>query len=298
AGLSAQEAASAESKPDTVDDSTPEPGKLEIAYVSEDEAETYWEMWREGTDGPFVLALPFAVQLRFSSKTEPGANGISVTKSMTLLADKALIWFRPADDDKEFDASDPLAALGAGATSIQFYGEGNIWMRYGAGAEAMTVRADRVFLDFAQGHITYVNEKGEVKNRKELKLTGRLKNVRAHSGGADGSSDAGKKLGTGFGFGDAGNKALDSESHKRVGAAPNSDAVPNAVGTARSLPQERGLRLFLRAKNLRIISMMGQEQEIELEDASVSSSSLAVASYSLAADFITLHLTETRRTMY
>ncbi|MCF6227472.1 MAG: LPS-assembly protein LptD [Planctomycetes bacterium] len=297
AGLSAQEAASSEGKPDTVDDSTPEAGKLEISYVAEDDTETYWEIWREGTDGPFVLALPFAVQLRFASKTEPGANGISITKSMTLLADSALIWFRPADDDN-FDANDPLAALGAGATSIQFYGEGNIWMRYGAGAEAMTVRADRVFLDFAQGHITYVNEKGEVKNREELKLSGRLKNVRAHSGGADGAAEAGKKLGTGFGFGEVGDRAVDSETHKRVGAAPNSDAVPNAAGTPRSLPQERGLRLFLRAKNLRIIRMMGKEQEIELEDASVSSSSLAVASYSLAADLITLHLTETRRTMY
>lgn len=284
AGLSAQEASSPESKPDAINKSALEPGKLEISYVAEDDAETYWEMWREGTDGPFVLALPFAVQLRFSDKTEPGANGVSITKSMTLLADKALIWFRPADKNTEIDTSDPLAALSTGAREIQFYGEGNIWMRYGAGSEAMTIRADQVFLDFAQGRVTYVK--------------GRLKNARAQTGGIQSGAETGKKLGTGFGFGDARNEATDSRTHKRVGAAPNSDAVPDSTGTPQSLPQERGLRLFLRAKNLRIISLTESEQEIELEDASVSSSSLAVASYSLAADFITLHLTPTRRTMY
>ncbi|MHC4841308.1 MAG: LPS-assembly protein LptD [Planctomycetota bacterium] len=301
-GLSAQESATPKTEkkaePETVKQDPIEPGKLEISYVAEDDAETFWEMWREGDDGPFVLALPFAVQLRFADQTAPGNNGVSVTQSLTLLADMALIWFRPADEDAEVDPTDPLAALGAGASEIQFYGEGNIWMRYGAGSEAMTVRADRVFLDFARGKVTYVDEDGEVKERSQLKLTGRLKNVRAHSGGAEGETDTGSKLGTGIGFGEAGDEATDSETLKPVGAAPNSDAVPDAAGTPRSLPQERGLRLFLRAKNLRIISLTQEEQEIELEDASVSSSSLAIASYSLSADFITLHLTETRRTMY
>ncbi|MDC1142630.1 hypothetical protein OAU50_06030 [Planctomycetota bacterium] len=285
-------------RPGTLNLDPVEPGKLEIGYVSEPDAETYWEMWREGDDGPFVLALPFAVQLRFADKSVPGKNGVSVTQSMTLLADMALIWFRPGDENAKVDPNDPLAALGSGASEIQFYGEGNIWMRYGTGASAMTVRADRVFLDFAKGKITYVDEFGVVQEREQLKMTGRLKNVRAHSGEADADDGAGTKLGTGLGFGDAGDSAVDAGSLKPVGAAPNSDAVPDSAGTPKSLPQERGLRLFLRAKNLRIISLTQEEQEIELEGASVSSSSLAIASYSLAADFITLHLTETRRTMY
>ena len=47
-------------------------GQLSINYVVEDETETHWDIWREGDEGPFVLALPFAVEMRYTGQRHGG----------------------------------------------------------------------------------------------------------------------------------------------------------------------------------------------------------------------------------
>ncbi|MBK9976036.1 MAG: LPS assembly protein LptD [Planctomycetes bacterium] len=277
------------------------PGKVEIAYVVEDDAETFWEIRREGTSGPFVLALPFAVRLNYADTTRPKAGGATVTKKLELLADRALIWFEPESADKSKVEGDPFLAMSSGVRNLQFYGEGNVWLRYSIGSDSLTIRADVVYLDFAKSRVVSYTSTGEETFAEELNLRGRLKNVRAHSGAGDDGGDAkagGLPLKTGIGIGDAADEARDPSRSDGIGAAPSDDAVPQRAGRFKSLPQERGLRLFLRANELRLLKLNPEEQEVELEGGSISSSSLAVASYSLAADFLTIRLTKLRRTAY
>lgn len=275
-------------------------GQVEITYVVEDGATTHWEIWREGTDGPFVLALPYAVRLAYTDTTTPRPGAAPVTKQLVLLADRALIWFEPETNDASKVAGDPFLAMRAGVKNLQFYGEGHIWMRYAVNEQSVTLRADRTFLDFARSKVVSYSAKGEETVAEELNLRGRLDNVKAHSGA--GKEDGGALVNplprTGIGLGNAADEARDPDRHEAVGAAPSDDAVPQTAGRAKSLPQERGLRLFLRARQLRILSLNPQEQEIELEEGSISSSSLAVASYSLAASALTIKLNRLRQTVY
>lgn len=274
-------------------------GQVEITYIVEDGAPTYWEIWREGTDGPFVLALPFSVKLTYSDTTRPRPGAETVTKSLTLLADRALIWFEPDSTDAQKVQGDPFLAMRAGVKNLQFYGEGNIWMKYAVNRQSVTLRADRTYLDFTRSKVVSYSAKGEETVAEELNLRGRLDNVKAHSGAGDSNETGANPLPkVGAGIGDAADEARDPDRHEAVGAAPNDDAVPTPAGRFKSLPQERGLRLFLRAKQLRILSLNPEEQEIELEEGSISSSSLAVASYSLAASALTIKLNRLRQTVY
>lgn len=276
-------------------------GNVSIRYVVDDQQETFWESWREGDDGPFVLALPYAIEMSYSDRTAPDAAGNALERKLLLLADRALIWFNPGDGDQEAEdvQNDPFLAMGRGIRNLQFYGEGNIWMRYRVGGEAVTLRADRVFLDFSRSRIITYNSKGDPEFTEALNLEGRMDNVRAHSGAAEGARQpGGGPIRTGVGFGEDADEAADAEATDSVGSSPSEDAVPTPAGRLKSLPQERGLRLFMRAKQLRILSLNSEVQEIELDHGSISSSSLAVASYSLAAEQLTVRLTKVRGTVY
>lgn len=277
----------------------PRPAGLDIRFVVPDDEETFWEMWREGDDGPFVLALPFAVEVTYEETSEPDAFGQRVTKKLRLLADRALIWFEPDTASGNVE-DDPFLAMARGAKNLQFYGEGNVWMRYSVGKDYVTLRADRTFLDFARSKVIRFDADGNETFTEQLNLKGRLDNVRAHSGADRQPVDSagGVPLETGVGVGNAADEARDRDRSEAVGAAPSEDAVPEAAGRLKSLPQEQGLRLFMRAKQLRIISLTEQEQEIELERGSISSSSLSVASYSLAAELLTVRLTPVRNTVF
>ncbi|MCC6574117.1 MAG: LPS assembly protein LptD [Planctomycetes bacterium] len=266
-------------------------GRLEVTYMVEDERETFLETWQEttaeGKPGPYVVALPFPVRLDYRDTGKAAdARDPDIVKRVELLADRALLWFKP-EEGKE-PSSDPLAGLAEGASNIQIYGEGNIWMRYSAGSEYVVIRADRVFLDFARGKFSKFN------------FTGKLDNVRAHSsaGEGEGASAAPVPLRYGAGVGNAVEEARNDPVEGRVGAAPNDDAIPEKTGKPKSLPQERGSRFFVRAGALRILSFDDTRQEILLEDGSVSSSSLAVASYSLAAQRLRIVLRKERSTIY
>ncbi|MCC6463867.1 MAG: LPS assembly protein LptD [Planctomycetes bacterium] len=281
------------------------PGEIEIQFVVEEDQQTYWEIWREGDNGPFVLALPYAVRLEYRELT-PGRQGLApVEKSLELLADRALIWFEPnpgetADTRADIE-SDPFLALSRGAAKFQFYGEGNVWLRYAVDGESITMRADRTYLDFASSRIVTMDDKGKQRESQQLNLRGRLDNVKAHSGAGRPlvkPTDEGVPMKAGVGVGGSGDEAAEEKREDRVGAAPSDDGVPVPAGTPRSLPQEQGVRLFMRARELRLIGLTPEEQEVELLDGSISSSSLAVASYSLAADVLTVRLTRVRQTVY
>ncbi|MBX3474152.1 MAG: hypothetical protein KF754_07195 [Planctomycetes bacterium] len=275
-------------------------GQVEISYVVEDGATTHWDIWREGTDGPFVLALPYAVRLTYVDRTIPKPGAAPKVKQLTLLADRALIWFEPETKDSARVASDPFLAMRAGVKNLQFYGEGHIWMKYAVDEQSITLRADRTYLDFTRSKVVSFNARGEEVIAEELNLRGRLDNVKAHSGAGDTGDNTGAlpipKIGAAIG--DAADEARDPARHEAIGAAPNDDAVPQTAGRHKSLPQERGQRLFLRARQLRILSLSPLEQEIELEEGSISASSLAVASYSLAASALTIKLTRLRQTVW
>ncbi len=268
----------------------PPPGKLEITYVVEDDRETFLETWQEitpdGKPGPYVVALPFAVRISYRGSAKAAdPRDPDIVKGVELLADRALLWFKSAPG-KEAPA-DPLAGLAEGADNVQLYGEGNVWLRYSAGTEYVIVRADRVFLDFARGTFSRFN------------FTGKLDNVRAHSSaGGAGDDRPQTPLRYGVGLGNAVEQARTDPDEGRVGATPNDDAVPESAGKSKSLPHERGSRFFVRARTLRILSFDEQRQEILLEDGSVSSSSLAVASYSLAAAQLRIVLRRERSTIY
>lgn len=272
------------------------PGSMQIEYVVDKDKTTYWELWRENDDGQYVLALPFNVKLKFEDKIASDGDS-NVTRKLELLADRALIWFDPDPGENPKDDTDAIEALGKGIRNMQFYGEGNVWMRYAVGGQSVTIRADRVYLDFARGVILRYDKNGKAKSSEEMKISGRMDNVRAHSGAGE-EDEKSTPLKTGVGAGDAAEAAESEENIERVGASPNDDAKPEAAGTPNSLPQERGVRLFLRAKQLRILSLQRDLQEIELEDGSVSSSSLAVASYSFASELLTIRLTPTRKMLY
>ena len=66
-------------------------GSVEISYTVEDDQLTTWDAWRESEDGPFVLALPYAIQMRYN---EPESRGTGQRK-LLILADRALLWFSP-----------------------------------------------------------------------------------------------------------------------------------------------------------------------------------------------------------
>lgn len=269
---------------------------VEIGFVVAENQETFWEIWREGEDGPWVLALPYAIEMTYRDRTEPDLLGRTEEKKLRLLSDRALIWFEP--EDEKVDANDPFLALSKGIKNLQFYGEGNVWLQYSVGKESLTIRADLIFLDFARSKIVRYNANGEANFETGMNLSGRATNTRVHSGAAPDGKDDGLPLGTGLGVGDAAPDAEDPASDDSVGSAPSEDAKPLPFGTPNSLPQERGVRLFARAKFLRIMSITQHEQEIELEDGSISSSSLAVASYSIYAQFLTLKLSRVRSTAY
>ncbi|MCA8914349.1 MAG: LPS assembly protein LptD [Planctomycetes bacterium] len=274
-----------------------EPGEVAISFVVDEDQTTFWEAWREvradGTEGPFVLALPYAVSLTYQDKT-PDKGEI---RKLTLLADRALLWFEPGEGTDDSDVeSDPFLAMTRGARNLQFYGEGNIWMKYTVGASSVTMRADRLFLDFARSKIVSYDANGNDNSREVLNLRGRVSNAKLHSGAEDsGKGPGGPPLKSGIGVGSASDEAAGTED--TVGAAPSDDAKPDKPDKLRSLPHEQGLRLFARADELRF--MLGEDlKEVDLENGSVSSSSLAIASYSLAAEKLTIRLTKVRSTVY
>jgi len=285
AGLHAQGLPHMPPPPAAPDGSAPAalPPELNLAFIAPDDQEVFFESWQElnadGTPGPFVLAVPSAVRLDY--REPASADGKTPLKRLELLADQAFVWFTP--DNAAGAKDDALGALASGVNSVQFYGEGNVWMRYSVGNESVTLRADRVYLDFERGRYAAFN------------LTGKFDNVRAHSG-ADDSGPADGPLRTGVGVGNAADKA--KAGNENLGAPPGEGDAPQAGGKPRSLPQERGLRLFMRAKTLRIVDLSQDRKEIELENGSVSSSSLAIASYSLASERLRIIVRKERSTIY
>ncbi len=259
------------------------PPEMQLTFVAPEEATTWFETWREtaadGTPGPFVIALPFAVRLEY--REPASSDGKAPLKRLELLADQSLVWFTP--DSPEKAQADPLGSLASGVKRVQFYGEGNVWLEYTVGDESFKLRADRVFLDFERGRVT------------SFSLTGKLDNVRAHSGPDQGERDEGP-VRVGIGAGNAADKARGAPED--IGAPPGQSDAPQPGGQARALPQERGQRMFMRAKTLRIISLSEERKEVELEQGSVSSSSLAVASYSLASERLRIVIRKDRGTIY
>ena len=264
--------------------------EVELSYVVEEDQDTHWESWREGEDGPFTLVLPYAIKMRYEEPESKGAN----QRKLLILADRAVVWFTPKSEDEEEYEGDAFNALSKGIKNLQFYGEGHIWLKYSVGSSSVvTLRADRIFLDFTRGKIATYTADGKEDSQELLNLRGHASGVKIHSGAEEGGAN-GPPIGVGTGLGP------DSEAaeNEDVGAAPASDdAVPTPAGRFKSLPQERGLRLFARADELRLF-LTEDLQEVELENGSVSSSSLAVASYSLHADEITIRLTPLRETVY
>lgn len=277
-------------------DPKPSAGEVEISFVVEEGQDTFSEWWREGDTGPFVVALPYAVRMHYR---EAGGDPTK-ERRLLLFSDRALVWFEPPDGTADAEVeNDPFLAMTKGVRNLQFYGEGNIWMKYSVGATYITVRADRVFLDFTRSKIVTYDAKGNADTREELNLRGRISNARVHSSAEEAiDSPGGVPLKTGIGVGAAGDAASGGTRDESVGAAPSEDAIPSPAGRQKSLPQEQGLRLFARAQELRIVSLSEGLQEIELEEGSVSSSSLAVASYSLYAESLTIRLTSVRQTIY
>jgi hypothetical protein len=277
-------------------------GEIDIRFSVAEDQETFWEIWRETDDGPFVLALPYVVELTYTDRTRPGPDGRTEPTTLRLLADRALLWFEPESEDTD-DATvenDPFLAMSRGVRNLQFYGENNVWLRYSVGRESVTLRCDRIFLDFARSRVVTYSGDGTATLTEGLNLTGRMDNVRAHSG-ADPDAPQGPgglPLRTGIGFGEAAAEAQDPDSFEATGPAPSDDAIPEPAGRRRALPQELGLRAFIRAERLRILSLSEQEQEVQLEYGSISSSSLAVASYSLAAERLRIRLTRVRGTVF
>lgn len=259
------------------------PPEMDLAFIAPDDVEVFFESWQEltpeGKPGPFVIALPYAIQLKYREPADEKQPG----KKLELLADQALVWFVP---EKPEDAkNDPMGALASGVAHVQFYGEGNVLLRYEVGGESFVIRADRVFLDFEKGRVSSYN------------LTGKMDNVRAHSGAAaEGETSEEGPVRTGAGIGDASEKA--KSAPEDLGAPPGQSDAPLPAGKARKLPQEMGQRLFMRAKTLRLISLTDERKEVELEDGSVSSSSLAVASYSLASSRLRIIVRKDRSTIY
>ena len=270
-------------------------GEVDISFVVDDDQTTFWEAWREvmpdGTPGPFVLALPYAVKMTYKDKIA----GTEDERSLTLLSDRALLWFEPDASKDDADVQgDPFLAMASGAQNLQFYGEGNVWMKYTVGGSSVTMRADRLFLDFARSKIVTYTTNGKTDTREVLNLRGRVSNAKLHSG-SENIGKGGPPLKQGIGVGSAAEGATGPD--ETVGAAPSDDATPDRPTAPRALPQEEGLRLFARADELRFL-LTKDLQEVDLENGSVSSSSLAVASYSLAADALTIRLTPSRGTVY
>lgn len=272
---------------------------IDIDFLTADDEDESTQFWREGDTGPFVWALPQSVKLRYTDNSRSDATGRPIVRELLLLCDQALIWFSPGDEDAA--AGDPLEALAGGARNVQLYGEGHVWIKYSAGSnaiESITVRADRVFLDFKRSRVVTYDDDGNAKGtREELDLSGVLDNARIHSSADEGPRADGTTA-PGIGFGDEDDTPSDIDPVETTGPAPSEDAIPEPAGTPKSLPQERGQRLFARAEQLRILSTRSDLQEIDLKNGSISSSSLSVAAYSIAADFVTIRLTPVRGTVY
>ncbi|MBZ0135854.1 MAG: LPS assembly protein LptD [Planctomycetes bacterium] len=261
--------------------------ELDISYVVEKDQQTFWDSRQEG-DG-YSIALPFAIKLRYA---DPASKGNDQRK-FVLLADRAVVWFTPQGQD--VSDGDPFAQMSRGVSKFQFYGEGNIWMKYTLGDNPIvTMRADRIYLDFARNKVVTYNSSGQADTRELLNLRGHASGVKIHSG-AEAAAKGGQRVGVGAAVGPNAEETTDPEEN--VGAAPSDDAVPTPAGRFKALPQEQGLRLFARADELRLY-LTEDLQEVELDNGSVSSSSLAVASYSLYADSLTIRLTPLRGTVY
>lgn len=267
--------------------------EVEISYVLPDTISGDMYIVGEGTSGPSIVALVYPMRLVYSDTTAATATHPAVTKRLELLADRAVIWFELKNPGDKLSAKEPLRA---GVKNLQFYGEGNIWMRFSINDQGMTLRSDRIYLDFALAKVASFKAKGEDEFVNELRVKGVLEGVKAHSDRSKGGDGA--KIEGGIGVGEAESEARDPTRGDNVGAPPSSSADPVPAGTPKSLPQERGQRLFLRARELKILSLTKDNTEITLEDGSISSSSLAVASYSLAAKTLRLKLTPLRQTAY
>lgn len=278
----------------TYDEPLDGPGREDIDFVPE-----------PGT-GRFAMTFPLRLIVGYSDSIRANPLDEPVTRRLDLIADSAVVWVEPQAAKGQENAPTPAnrddawSAMQAGVKTLQLYGEGHVWMRYTRGRENLTVRADRVYLEFTRKVVRTFNEKGEEKTHTVLEFKGHMQGVKAHTGSDDitDTTAAGPPLGVGVGLGNAADDARDPERQKSVGAAPNESAVPEARGKPSSLPQERGQRLFLRAKEFRFASLDDEQQIVEIEHGSVSSSSLAVASYSLAAEAITIRITPVRQTLY
>ncbi len=262
--------------------------------------------------GTWIMVWNYPVEMRFKDRSAPDVFNRVRERSFRLLADRAVLWFKPdnaAQSDNEPAADDAAAAFARGISKVQFYAEGQVLMEYGYDATAMKVRAQQIYLEFEfgeedvkdnEGKPVIDTETGKPKRRLVLKkLKGRASEVRAHSGADELADRARLPVPPGIGIGAAAEEAADPESQGNIGAAPSDDAVPEPGGPPRSLPQERGQRLFLRAKQMALdLDFARDVQEVNITEGSITSSSLAVPSYSLSGTKLTLRLTPVRRTAY
>lgn len=261
---------------------------IDITPVVPEGTDTFHYVLPDSEPGRWTLAFPFPIELRYTDTSSQGPQ-----RQLHLLADRFVAWFEPESGDEEFDPQDAFGAMSRGVRNLQLYGEGNVRMVYGAGNDSVIVRADRVFLDLSRGKVLTYDAEGRASLRDGMILSGRVTEPRIHSGAAGGDDGEGQPVRVGFEIGDT----ADDTRPDAPGAAPSGDPSPEPAARPRSLPQEQGRRLFARARELRFI-LTDEVQEAELKGGSISSSSLAVASYSIYAESITLRLTPVRKTAY
>ncbi len=286
--------------------------EIDIRYAEPKEGNEERDYWgfRDEKTGYYVTIWNYPVEVKFLDRSKPDEFNRVRERSFTLKADKAVIWFEPSSDNADNkDAETPDEVFASGVKNVQFYAEGNVLMEYGRDRQSIKLRALQLYLEFTfeteivkdkAGNPEIDAKTGKPKKRITLKqMKGRATQVKGHSGADDSSGDRPLPVSPGVGIGDAAGEAADPETQGNVGAPPSEDAQPEPRGTPRSLPQERGQRLFVRAKEMKfLIDLQRDYQQVDIDEGSITSSSLAVPSFSVAGTALSLHLSPKRGTAY
>jgi hypothetical protein len=286
--------------------------EIDIQYVEPKEGDENREIlgYRDPDTGYYVSIWNYPVEVKFLDRSEPDEFNRIRERSFTMKADRAVVWFEPTSGNSDAgDTDSPDQVFAGGVKNVQFYAEGNVLMEYGRDRQSIKLRAEQIYIEFTfetelvkdkAGNPVLDVKTGKQKKRVTLKqMKGRASGVKGHSGADDSAGDRPLPVSPGVGIGDAAGEAADPESQGNVGAPPSEDAQPEPRGTPRSLPQERGQRLFVRAKEMAfLIDLKLKSQQVDIEEGSITSSSLAVPSFSLGGTFLSLRLTPKRGTAY
>ncbi len=184
----------------------------------------------------------------------------------TLFADSAVIWVAPSQqttsEESGPEQASPQKVFFEHLDEMELYAEGNIWLRYGQGKNATTLRIDALYFQLVRG------------DEGNFSLRGVAYDLRAHT-------------------------SLETLENLQSGEVPEPSKKPQEPAQKKKgFVLEDGNWLFLRAEKVRLLDIPSHQEGVkvfELEEGSLTTSSFALPQYQLASKHIRFELSQKRK---